>query len=570
MIKKIIVIGGVAAGASAAAKARRDNEDVEIVLYEKGPYVSFANCGLPYYISRDIKKRDYLFLMTPELFRDRYKVEVKVNHEVTKINRELKTIEVTNLVSGETFQDTYDKLVVATGGTPVKPPISGITLENIFTLFTVPDVDGIEKAIEEGGINEVTIVGGGYIGLEATEAFHKRGMKVTLVEKSESLLPYLDPEMAIPLALHLEDLGIEVILGDGIKKFEGNDRGKVEKAILQSGKIIPTDLAIIAVGARPQLDLLKEAGISIGDKGGVVVDATMKSSDGDIYVGGDIIETIHLVTRKKVRIPLAGPANKQGRVIGANVVGGNKTFKGVLGTSIVKVGDLTAAKTGLSENEAKEEGFAYFVSYTPSLDHAEYYPGAKHLLTKLVVESHSGRILGAQIVGWQGVDKRIDVLATAIYGNMTVEDLENLDLAYAPPYSSAKDPVIIAGYVAANILRGEMEAVSPQYIARAVSKLTRDTKLQIVDVRTAKEVKSEGTIPGAINIPIDELRNRVNELDTEADTALYCKVGYRSYLAYKILKDKGFKNISNISGGYMGYKADIGIKPRKGQRPAQG
>lgn len=562
MSLKVVIIGGVAAGASAAAKARRNDEQAEIVMYEKGPYVSFANCGLPYYVGRDIKERDELFLMTPERFQERYNVLVKINHEVVKIDKKEKYIEVKDLETGQIFRDNYDKLVVATGGTPIKPPISGITLENIFTLFTIPDVDDIEKVLAEGNVENVAIVGGGYIGLEATEAFIKRGKKVTLIEKTNQLLPYLDEEMAIPLALHLEDLGVEVILGDGVKEFEGNQ--KVSRVVLESGEVVPADLVIVAIGARPQLELVKEAGLTIGQTGGVVVDATMKSSDPDIYVGGDIVETVHWVTRKKVRIPLAGPANKQGRVIGANVVGGNKYFKGVLGTSIVKVGELTAAKTGIGEKEAKEEGFAYFVSYTPSLNHAGYYPGGKHLLTKLIVEEHSGKILGAQIVGWQGVDKRIDVLATAIYGGMTVEDLENLDLAYAPPYSSAKDPVIIAGFVAANILRGEIKIATPEQIKKAINKVV-DEDWQIIDVRTNKECEKEGVIPGAIRIPIDELRNKYQKLNPEKKTAIYCKVGYRSYLGYKILQDLGFKEVYNISGGFMGYKSDLDIKPKEGQ-----
>lgn len=560
MKKKIIVIGGVAAGASAAAKARRDDENAEIVIYEKGPYVSFANCGLPYYIGRDIKERDQLFLMTPELFQNRYNILVKVNHEVIKINRKEKQVTVKNLDTGAIFTDNYDRLVVATGGSPVKPPIPGIDLDNIFTLFTVRDVDNIEQALAQGNVENVVIIGGGYIGLEATEAFLKRGKRVTLVEKTDQLLPYLDQEMAVPLQIHLENIGTQVILGDGVKEFKG-DR-VVSRVVLESGKVLPADLVIVAVGVKPSIELLKEAGLEIGPTGGVVVKATLQSSDPDIYVGGDIIETVHLVTGKKVRIPLAGPANKQGRVIGANVVGGKKYFKGVLGTSIVKVGDLTAAKTGINEREAKEEGFAYYVSYTPSLDHAGYYPGGKHMLTKLIVEEHSGKILGAEIVGWQGVDKRIDVLATAIYASLTVEDLENLDLAYAPPYSSAKDPVIIAGFVAANILRGEINVIAPQDLKKS---LERGEEWQIVDVRTPKEYKKEGYISGAKLIPIDELREKYKDLDPQKRTAVYCKVGYRSYLACKILRNFGFKEVYNISGGYMGYLSDVGIAPKKDQ-----
>ncbi|MGI6226666.1 MAG: FAD-dependent oxidoreductase [Peptococcales bacterium] len=558
MSRKIVIIGGVAAGASAAAKARRDDEKAEIVMYEKGPYVSFANCGLPYYLSRDIKERDELFLMTPEFFYERYRVRVKVKHEVLSINKEEKTVEVKDLATGEVFLDKYDKLVVTTGGTPIKPPIPGIDLGNIFTLFTVPDVDAIENALQEENIERVAVVGGGYIGLEATEAFLKRGKKVILIEKMAQLLPYLDVEMAVPLAIHLENLGTQVILGNGVQAFKGDS--KVKEIILENGEKVQVDLAIIAIGARPQMELVKDAGLKIGSTGGVEVDATLRTSDPDIYAGGDIIETIHLVTGRKVRIPLAGPANKQGRIIGANVVGGHRYFKGVLGTSIVKVGHLTAAKTGIGEKEAKELGLAHFVSYTPSLHHAGYYPGARHLLTKLIVAEHSGKLLGAQIVGWEGVDKRIDVLATAIHGSMTVEDLENLDLAYAPPYSSAKDPVITAGFVASNTLRGEISLITPKAIKDAIEKIVED-EWQIVDVRTPKEFETEGHIPGAIFIPIDQLRDRYQELDPNKKTALYCKIGYRSYLGYKLLKDLGFKEVYNISGGYMGYKSDVGSAP---------
>lgn len=554
MARKILVIGGVAAGASAAAKARRDDEKAEITIYEKGPYISFANCGLPYYIGRDIKERDELFLMTPEFFYKRYRVNVKVNHEVMEINKEERSIVVKDITNGEIFTDSYDKLVIATGGTPIKPPIPGINLENIFTLFTVNDVDAIEKALNQGNIEKVAIVGGGYIGLEATEAFLKRGKKVTVIEKMNQLLPYLDEEMAVPLAAHLENLGARVILGNGVQEFKGE--GKVQEVVLENGDKVEAHLVIVAIGARPQLELVKKAGLKIGSAGGVVVDATLRTSDPDIYAGGDIIETVHLVTGKKVRIPLAGPANKQGRIIGANVVGGHKYFKGVLGTSVVKVGDLTAAKTGIGEREAREAGLAYFVSYTPALHHAGYYPNARFLLTKLIIAQHSGKILGAQIIGWEGVDKRIDVLATAIHGSMTVEDLESLDLAYAPPYSSAKDPVIIAGFVGANVLRGEIEMVNPQTIKKAVQKII-DDDWQIVDVRTAKEREEEGYIPGAVFIPVDQLRERYQELDPERKTALYCKIGYRSYLGYKILKDLGFKDVYNISGGYMGYMAKV-------------
>jgi len=562
MSKKIIVIGGVAAGASAATKARRDDENAVIIIYEKGPYVSFANCGLPYYVGRDIQKREDLLLMTPEKFKERYNIDVKLNYEVVNINKEEKYIEIIDLKTGKRLKDFYDKLVIATGGTPIKPPIRGINLNNICTLFTIPDVDTIEKVLAQENIERVAVIGAGFIGLEAVEAFLKRGKEITLVEKADQLMPHFDKEMVVSLKLHLEDLGVKVITGDGVKEFKGNDNDNVSRVILESGREVPADLVIFVIGAKPQLDFIKNSGLTIGSSGGILVDASMRTSDPDIYAGGDIIETVHLVTRKKVRIPLAGPANKQGRVIGANVVGGTKIFKGVLGTSIVKVGELTAGKTGISEKEAKREGIAYFVSYTPTLNHAVYYPGAKHILTKLVVEQHSGRILGAQCVGWNGVDKRIDVFATAIYHGMTVEDLEHLDLAYAPPYSSARDPVIIAGYVAANILRGECQYVTPEIISNIISNGKQD-EWQIVDIRKQKEYERDGFIPGAVYIPMEELRKRYLELDPEKNTVLYCKVGYRGYIGYKILKELGFKKIYNLSGGYLGYKSDVRILHEK-------
>lgn len=554
MANKIIIIGGVAAGASAAAKARRNDEQAEITVYEMGPYVSFANCGLPYYIGRDIPERSDLFVMTPQRFKERFNINVKVCHEVTGIDKEKKNVTVKDLETGNTFTEAYDKLVIATGGAAIKPPLPGINLRNVFTLFTVPDLDQVEEALSSGEIKEVTVIGGGFIGIETVEGLHKRGFQVTLVEKLPQILPNFDEEMTTSLVLHLQDMGVRLVLGDGIKEFHGKE--SVTDVVLESGRKIPADMVIVSIGARPQLELVKRAGLALGKTGGVLVDATMRTSDPDIYAGGDIVETVHLITRKKVRIPLAGPANKQGRVIGANITGDHKTFGGVLGTAIVKVGDLTAGKTGLSEREAINEGIAYYVTHTPVLNHAGYYPGAEYMLLKLVVEQHSGRLLGAQAVGWQGVDKRIDVLATALHNNMRVQDLEDLDLAYAPPYSSARDPVLMAGYVASNVLRGEMGYVAPEEIRQAV-KNTEGHDWQIVDVRTKKEQERDGYVPGAVLIPVDQLRERFGELDKNKKTAVYCKVGYRANLAVQMLKAFGFKQVYNVGGGYLGYASDV-------------
>lgn len=551
--KRIIVVGGDAAGATTATKIKRDDEKTDVVMYERGSRISFVNCGLSYYLGRDIKNRDDLFVVTPEKLEERYDVKVKIRHEVKSINREEKKIEVENLETGEVFYDSYDKLVVTTGGTPIRPPIPGMNLENIFTLFTVPDVDAIEESLAKNNIENVVVIGGDFIGLEAVEAFVNRGKKVTLVEKADQVLSMFDKEMVNSIELHLAEMGVKVIVGDGVKEFVGD--GKLSSIVLESGKRISAELSIFSIGVKPQCNILKDAGLEIGKTGGVVVNANMRTSDPHIYVGGDIAEVVHLVNSKKTRIPLGGPANNQGRVIGANVVGGNKIFRGVLGTSIVKVGELTAAKTGITEKEAEQEGFAYYVSYAPSANHATYYPNAKSIYNKLIVEQFSGRILGAEAVGWEGTDKRIDVLATAIYGNMTVEDLENLDLAPVPPYSGVKDPIVTAGCVASNILRGELEIITPA----EMDELGEVEPIHIIDVRKETEFQ-KGSINNADNLCIDEMRKKCDNLDRNKTVVVYCKKGCKGYLAYKILKNLGFLKVYNLTGGYMNYMADVRIE----------
>lgn len=547
MGRKIVVIGGVAAGAGAAVKARRTDEGAEVVMIERGPYVSYANCGIPYYVAGDIQQREELFLVTPERFASRFSVDVRTRQEVVEIDPAARQVTVRRLDSGGEYRESYDRLVIATGNAPVKLPVTGNDLDGIFSLWTVPDADAIQRLISERSPKRALVVGAGFVGLEAVEALAKREIQVTLVELAQQVLPQIDPEMATPLSRHLVQRGVKVILGDAVAQYLGD--GKVNGAMLKSGLRVDCDMVISAVGVRPQIDLARKAGLSIGEAGGIVVDDHMRTSDPNIYAAGDIVESVNLVSGRRVRLPLAGPANKQGRVAGANAAGGDMRFRGVLGTMIVKVCDLTAGKTGLGEEEARKAGLDVFVSYTHSPDHAGYYPGAETMAVKLIVERSTGRLLGAQAVGPRGVDKRIDVFATALLGRMTVEDLEDLDLAYAPPYGSAKDPAIVAGMVSANIHRGEVEAMTPQELAAAQAG-GRD--IQVVDVRTPGEYRA-GHIPSAVNIPVDEMRQRYGELDPSRDTVVYCGIGYRSYLAYRILRQHGFRRLRNLSGSWRSW-----------------
>lgn len=543
---KIVVVGGVAAGASAATKARRVNEDAEIIVLEKGPYVSFANCGLPYYVGGYIARKENLLLVTPKLFKERFNIDIRVEHEVLDVDPGEKTVTVRT--AGETYKESYDKLILATGGQPIIPPIPGVDLAGVYTVFTVPDVEKITQGLSEG-IRTAIVVGGGFIGLETAEALLKKGISTTVVEKMPQLIPNFDPEFSLPIERHLKDLGLNIILNKALKTIGG--KGKVEEVEIEDGIRMQADMVVMSVGVRPRVELAKKAGLKFGATGGIAVDATMRTSDLDIYAAGDIVESLHLVSGKKVRIPLAGSANKQGRVAGANAAGGQLLFKGVLGSAIIKVGELTVARTGLSEKEAKDLGVNCFVSYTPAWSNATYYPGAKQMILKIVAEEFTGRLLGAQAVGWKGVDKRIDVMATAIYAGLSVLDLEQLDLTYAPPYASAKDPAIMAGLVGANILRGEVRHVTPQELKA----MGTQEDLVVVDCRTPAE-NSRAAIEGAISLPVDELRKRYQELDKKKKYVLYCGVGYRSYLAYCFLKQKGY-NVYNLSGGYTGYTMGI-------------
>jgi NADPH-dependent 2,4-dienoyl-CoA reductase/sulfur reductase-like enzyme/rhodanese-related sulfurtransferase len=543
---KLVIVGGVAGGATAGARARRISEEAEIVIFERGEYISFANCGLPYYIGNVIQKRDDLLLATPEAFKERYNIDVRIFSEVVDINPKEKTIKVKNMHTGEISQEHYDKLILSPGAEPIKPPLEGIDLENIFHLRNIPDSDRIKKLIDKKNPRHAVVVGGGFIGLEMAENLVERGVKTTIIEMLDQVMPPLDWEMASIVHEHLKEKKVELELGNGVSAFSGAyDRIVVST---QKGRKIGCDMVLLSVGIRPENKLAKKAGLKIGTTGGIWVDSTMKTSDPHIYAVGDAVEVRDLVTDFSTLTALAGPANKQARIAADNALGRKSIFTGTIGTSVVKVFDMVVASTGANEKFLKKHDIPYLISYTHSGSHAGYYPGATSTSIKLIFSPGKGRILGAQIIGKKGVDKRIDVISTAIRAKMTVFDLEELELAYAPPYSSAKDPVNIAGFVAANILKGDMEIVQCNELSDLVT-----GGAVLLDLRTKLELKNNGKIDGALHIPIDELRNRLSELDKETQYLPFCAVGFRGYLGHRILVQNGFKS-KNLSGGFTTYK----------------
>lgn len=539
---KYLVIGGVAGGATAAARLRRMDENADIILFERGKYVSYANCGLPYYIGGVIAERDKLFVQTVEGFTARFNIDIRPEQEVTAIHPKDKTVEVKNLGTGQTYTESYDKLVLSPGAEPLRPGIEGINSKKIFTLRNVPDTDTIKNYVDQNKPHHAVVVGGGFIGLEMAENLHDLGINIAVVEMANQVMAPLDYSMAAIVHQQLIDKKVDLRLEDGVSRFEETSEGILVH--LRSGKQIATDLVILSIGVRPETRLAKEAGLAIGSLGGVAVNDYMQTSDPDIYALGDAVEVINPVTGKPALIPLAGPANKQGRIVADNIVFGNReTYKGTIGTSIAKVFDLTVAAAGANAKLLKREGIAYLSSYTHSASHAGYYPGAVPISIKILFSPENGKLLGAQIVGFDGVDKRIEMLAQVIQRKGTVYDLTELEQAYAPPYSSAKDPVNMAGYVAENILTKKVEIIGWRDIAR----LSSETIL--VDVRTTDEY-SLGSIPGAINIPVDELRSRLSELPKNRPIVVTCAVGLRGYLAYRILVQHGYKDVRNLSGGY--------------------
>ncbi|EYE89037.1 CoA-disulfide reductase [Fervidicella metallireducens AeB] len=538
MSKKVLIVGGVAGGASAAARLRRLDEDAEIILFERGEYISFANCGLPYYVGGVITDRDNLLVQTVEGMKNRFNIDIRVKSEVTKIDREKKEVEV--ITDGKSYRESYDYLILSPGAAPFVPPIKGIDKTTFYTLRNMEDVDKIKARVVENKPKRAVVVGGGYVGVEMAENLRELDIDVTLVEAAEQIMGPLDIEMARILEKQLLDNGIKLILNDAVDSLEEEQKIVVS---LKSGKKLESDILILAIGVRPENKLAKECGLAIGERGGIKVNEYMETSDPSIYAVGDAIEVKDFITGMDTLIPLAGPANKQGRIAADNISGRKVKYNGTQGTSIIKVFDLTGASTGNNEKMLKKSGIPYLKSYTHSGSHAGYYPGAFPMTIKLLFSPEDGKILGAQAVGRDGVDKRIDVIATAIRQGLTVYDLEELELAYAPPYSSAKDPVNMAGYTASNILKGDMKVIHWDEIDRI-----NKQEYFILDVRTDLEYET-GYIEGSTNIPLDKLRDRLNEIPKNKKILVYCKIGLRGYIAYRILFQNGY-DVYNLSGGY--------------------
>ena len=537
-----LIIGGVAGGATVATRLRRMDEKANIILFERGKYVSYANCGLPYYIGDTINNREKLFVQTAKGFTDRFRIDIRTEQEVTAIRPDKKEVEIKNLSTGETYTETYDKLVLSPGAEPLRPGIEGIGSKKIFTLRNVPDTDTIKNYVNTENPKRAIVVGGGFIGLEMAENLHDLGIQVDVVEMANQVMAPLDFSMAAIVHRQLTDKGVGLHLEDGVSRFEEKDGGVTVH--LRSGKQIATDMVLLSIGVRPETKLAKDAGLAIGERGGITVNDYMQTSDADIYTLGDAVEVRHLVTGQPALIPLAGPANKQGRIVADNIVFGNKEkYPGSIGTSIAKVFDLTVAAAGANAKLLQRNNIPYISSYTHGASHAGYYPGAVPLSIKILFAPENGKLLGAQIVGFNGVDKRIEMLAQVIQRGGTVHDLTELEHAYAPPYSSAKDPVNMAGFVAENILNKKSRIIQ----WRELAELPADTIR--IDVRTHDEYKL-GTIPGFINIPVDELREHLDELPKEKPIVVTCAVGLRGYLAYRILVQNGFKHVRNLSGGY--------------------
>ena len=550
---KIVIVGGVAGGATAAARARRLSESAEITLLERGPYVSFANCGLPYFVSGAITKRSMLLLQTPEGFDARYGVKVLVDTEALEIDRPGRRLRVSG-PEGESWIG-YDKLILAQGGNPVMPALPGADSPNVFKLWTVPDVDRIRAWIDTEAPKSALVVGGGFIGLEMAEAFAERGLATTVVELLPRIMSTMDGEFGAMIAAKLEEKGVRVITGMGLKAVHFAER----EAELSDGSRLSAGMVLFSVGVRPELSLAKAAGLAIGPSGGLEVDDRLRTSDPLVFAAGDMVELVHKVSGRKVRIPLAGPANRQGRIAASNALGRAMSYHGALGTSVFKAFDAVAASTGLTEKAAREAGFDVGAAMVYKDHHASYYPGAKELVLKLVYDKKSSRLLGAQAFGSEGVEKRIDVLATALHGKMTLDDLAELDLAYAPPFSSANDPVNVAAFVAQNDVSGysplETAASLKAAIAAAVA---AGTAAFVLDVRNMAEYE-EGHIVGAHNLPVDELRFRLDELPRGVRIHLHCRSGFRAHLGLRILRENGYDDVVNVTGGYMAVLAEGGF-----------
>ncbi len=544
---KIVIVGAVAGGASAAARARRLGEDAEILLFERGETPSFANCGLPYFLGGVIEHREKLLVAPKQRLIDRYRLDVRTRTEVMAIDRERKMVTVRNLETGQQDEHVYDKLVLSPGASPLRPPIPGGDLPGVFTLRDLQDADQLQKIISRA--NQAVVIGAGFIGLEMAENLVRRGLQTTVIELADQILPPWDAEMVVPVAEHLRQKGVELKLSDAAKSIE--EVGSSMQVKLKSGKCVSADLVVMSVGVRPENGLAVDAGLEVGPRGGVRVNKHMQTSDPDIYAVGDVVEVSHFVDGSAIQIPLGGPANRQGRIAADHIFGRDSTYRGTQGTAIVGLFDMAAAMTGLSEKSLVAASQEYEKIYVHPAHHAGYYPGAESLSIKLLFHPKTGRIFGAQVVGGSGVDKRIDVLAVALQAGMTVYDLEEMELAYAPQFGSAKDPVNMAGFVAAGVLRGDqpiIHADSLKHLAGATSRF-------VLDVRSPREFEA-GHLDGAVNIPIEQLRSRLDELPRDQLIATYCQVGQRGYLATRVLLQHGF-DVVNLSGGYVSYGRSV-------------
>jgi NADPH-dependent 2,4-dienoyl-CoA reductase/sulfur reductase-like enzyme/rhodanese-related sulfurtransferase len=539
MSQRILIVGGVAGGASCAARLRRISEEAEIIVFDRGPYVSFANCGLPYYVGDVIQHEQKLLVATADLFRTRFNVEVRTESEITAIDRESRTIEVHDLRSGKVYRERYDALVLAPGANSVRPPLPGIDLPGIFVLQTIPDSRSIKSWIEDRKAQSAVIVGGGFIGLEMAENLIHLGLGVTIVGRPDQVLPRLDPEMAELVQRHITAKQVNIRLGDAVAAFEKTESGRLQ-VTTQSGQKLETDMVVLSMGVRPETGLAQQAGLQLGELGGIRVDESMRTSDPSIWAVGDAVECKDFVTGSWTLAALAGPANRQGRVAADSICGRGSSFRGVQATTVVGVLGLTAASTGASEKALRRAGIdSYAAIYLHPGQHAGYYPGASPIHMKLLFSREDGRILGAQAVGTDGVEKRIDVIAMAIQNRATVYDLEEAELCYAPQYGSAKDPINMAGMIAANVLRGDAQLMPWPDM--------KDSGAMLIDVREPQEFAAMH-IPGAINLPLSQLRQRLAELPRDRELMLNCGVGQRSYYALRILVQNGFK-VRNLSGG---------------------
>ncbi|MEO2239579.1 FAD-dependent oxidoreductase [Dorea sp. YH-dor226] len=544
---KVLIVGGVAGGATAAARIRRLDETAEITVFERSGYISYANCGLPYYIGDVITDPEELTLQTPESFFTRFRINMKVHHEVTAIHPNQKTISVKNLETGEEFEKSYDKLILSPGAKPTQPRIPGVGIENVFTLRTVEDTFRIKEYINKHQPKSAVLAGGGFIGLELAENLKELGIDVTIVQRPKQLMNPFDADMASFIHSGMRKHGVKLVLGHTVEGFEEKDGGI--DILLKDETPLHADMVVLAIGVTPDTHLAKEAGLELGIKGSIVVNDRMETSVPDIYAAGDAVQVKQYVTGQDALISLAGPANKQGRIIADNICGGDSRYPGSQGSSVIKVFDMTAATTGINETNARKAGLDVDTVILSPMSHAGYYPGGKVMTIKVVFEKETYRLLGAQIVGYEGVDKRIDVLATAIHAGMKATELKDLDLAYAPPYSSAKDPVNMAGFMIDNISKGILK----QWHLEEVDLLPRDGSVTLLDVRTVREY-GNGHIEGFKNIPVDELRERLDEIEKDKPVYVICQSGLRSYIGTRILEGNGYKAY-NFSGGFRFYDA---------------